>query len=144
MRAFLRFKSLHDEMSGHREVAQARARDLALLHEIGRDWSLIAEPEEFNRMVTQRLAALIGAPRSACSPSTTPATGAMAAALPVHGLPDEVARRIRYVVQPRVTARWWNLRTGRPYVSNRARTDPRLMPGDGRARWTRTRSCWCP
>ena len=30
---------------------------MALLHEIGRDWSLIAEPDEFYRMVTERLAA---------------------------------------------------------------------------------------
>ena len=62
VRAFLRIKSLHDQMLAAREEAQARASDLAQLHEIGRDWSLIAEPEEFNRMVTQRLAALIGAP----------------------------------------------------------------------------------
>ena len=44
VRAFLRLKSLHDEIARSREEAQARARDLALLHEIGRDWSLIAEP----------------------------------------------------------------------------------------------------
>ena len=50
----------------------------------------------------------------------------MAAALPVHGLPDETARRIRYVVRPEYRA-WWNLSSGRPYVSNRARTDPRLI-----------------
>ena len=62
VRAFLRFKGAHDEVVRAREEAQAHARDLALLHEIGRDWSLIAEPEEFNRMVTQRLAGLIGAP----------------------------------------------------------------------------------
>ena len=60
VRAFLRMKSLHDETVRHREEAQARARDLALLHEIGRDWSLIAEAEEFNRTVTERLAGLIG------------------------------------------------------------------------------------
>jgi DNA-binding response OmpR family regulator len=35
VRAFLRLKSLHDETERHRERAQARARDLALLHEIG-------------------------------------------------------------------------------------------------------------
>ena len=62
VKACLRFKSMHDEMNAHREVAQARARDLARLHEIGRDWSLIAEPGEFHTMVTSRLAALIGAP----------------------------------------------------------------------------------
>ena len=42
VRAFLRLKSLHDELESSREEAQARARDLAQLHEIGRDWSLIA------------------------------------------------------------------------------------------------------
>ena len=62
VRAFLRLKSTHDELARSREEAQARARDLARLHEIGRDWSLIAEPFEFNRMLTQRLAGLIGAP----------------------------------------------------------------------------------
>ena len=62
VRAFLRLKSLHDESDRSRREAQERARSLALLHEIGRDWSLIAEPEEFHRMVTERLAGLIGAP----------------------------------------------------------------------------------
>ena len=62
VRAFLRLKSTHDELARSREEAQARARDLSRLHEIGRDWSLIAEPAEFNRMLTQRLAGLIGAP----------------------------------------------------------------------------------
>ena len=62
VRAFLRLKSLHDDVARSREEAQARARDLARLQEIGRDWSLIAEPEEFSRMVTSRLAGLIGAP----------------------------------------------------------------------------------
>jgi two-component system cell cycle response regulator len=45
VRAFLRLKALHDEIESAREADQARARDLALLHEISRDWSLIAEPE---------------------------------------------------------------------------------------------------
>ncbi|HLA77373.1 MAG TPA: GAF domain-containing protein [Vicinamibacteria bacterium] len=125
VRAFLRLKALHDETVRHREEAQGRVRDLALLHEIGRDWSLIAEPEEFNRMVTQRLAGLIGA--SICflalydAPSRT-----MAAALPVFGIADEVARRMRYVVKPEY-AGLWNFRSGRPYVSNRAASDPRLV-----------------
>lgn len=125
VKACLRFKSLHDEMKGHREVAQARARDLARLHEIGRDWSLIAEPGEFHRMVTGRLAALIGAPICLLGLYDS-ATRSVAAALPVHGLPDETARRIRYVVRPEYRS-WWNLSSGRPYVSNHARTDPRLI-----------------
>jgi signal transduction histidine kinase len=126
VRAFLRIKSLHDEIVRHREEALARARDLAQLHEIGRDWSLIASPEEFNRMVTQRLAALIGAPVCVVA-LYDPARREMAAALPAHGLADEVARRIRYTVKPEY-ASLWNFRSGRPYVSNRARTDPRLLP----------------
>jgi len=125
VKACLRFKSMHDEMKGHREVAQARARDLARLHEIGRDWSLIAEPGEFHRMVTSRLGALIGAPICLLG-LYDPGTRTVAAALPVHGLPDDLARRIRYVVRPEHRA-WWNLNSGRPYVSNRARTDPRLI-----------------
>ncbi|HET8645663.1 MAG TPA: GAF domain-containing protein, partial [Vicinamibacteria bacterium] len=126
VRAFLRLKSLHDETVRHREEAQARAQDLALLHEIGRDWSLIASPEEFNRMVTQRLATLIGAPVCVMA-LYDPLRREMAAALPAHGLPDEVARRIRYTIKPEF-ASLWNFRSGRPHVSNRARTDPRLLP----------------
>jgi signal transduction histidine kinase/DNA-binding response OmpR family regulator len=125
VRAFLRIKSLHDEIVRHREEALGRARDLALLHEIGRDWSLVASPEEFNRMVTQRLAALIGAPVCVIA-LYDPLRREMAAALPAHGLSDDVARRIRYTIKPEY-ASLWNFRTGRPYVSNRARSDPRLL-----------------
>lgn len=84
VKACLRFKSIHDEMNRHREVAQARAGDLARLHEIGRDWSLIAEPQEFHRMVTGRLAALIGAPICLLG-LYDPASRTVTAALPVHG-----------------------------------------------------------
>ncbi len=125
VRAFLRLKGLHDETVRHREEAQARARDLALLHEIGRDWSLIAEPEEFYRMVTQRLAGLIGAPICFLALYDAPSR-VMAAALPVYGIADEVARRMRYVVKAEY-AGLWNFRSGRPYVSNRAASDPRLV-----------------
>ena len=125
VRAFLRMKSLHDETVRHREEAQARARDLALIHEIGREWSLIAQPEEFNRMVTERLAGLIGAPICLIAHYDSP-TRTLAAALPVFGLPDEVARRIRYEVKPEHRG-MWNFRTGRPYLSNHARTDTRLI-----------------
>ena len=58
VRAFLRLKSLHDESDRSRLEAQERARSLAVLHEIGRDWSLIAEPEAFHRMVTEKSEAL--------------------------------------------------------------------------------------
>src|SRR5438876_2664563 len=125
VRAFLRFKGLHDEIAKNREEVQARARDLALLHEIGRDWSLVARAEEFNRMVTQRLAGLIGAPICLLVLYDR-ATRTLAACLPAHGLPDEVARRIRHVVDPQSTG-LWNFRTGRPYLSNDARSDPRLV-----------------
>jgi DNA-binding response OmpR family regulator len=125
VRAFLRMKSLHDETVRHREEAQARARDLALLHEIGRDWSLIAEPEEFNRTVTERLAGLIGTPICLIAHYDA-ATRTLAAALPVYGLPDEVARRVRYEVKPEHRG-MWNFRTGRSYLSNHARTDTRLI-----------------
>lgn len=125
VRAFLRLKSLHDETVQHREEARARARDLALLHEIGRDWSLIAEPEDFNRMVTHRLATLIGAP--ICLIAHYDSTShLMSAALPAHGVPVEVARRILYEVKPEHRA-LWDFRSGRPYVSNRAKGDSRLI-----------------
>jgi signal transduction histidine kinase/DNA-binding response OmpR family regulator len=124
VRAFLRLKSLHDELMTSREEAQARARDLARLHEIGRDWSLIAEPEDFNRMVTTRLAGLIGAP--ICGMALyDPATHTMEAALPVHGLSDQAARDFRYAPRPEYRS-LWNPRTGRPYVSNEPGTDTRL------------------
>jgi signal transduction histidine kinase/DNA-binding response OmpR family regulator len=125
VRAFLRLKSLHDESDRSRREAQERARSLALLHEIGRDWSLIAEPAEFHRMVTGRLASLIGAPICLIA-LYEPVTHTMAAALPVHGLADEVAKRIRYVVRPEYRS-LWDFRSGRPYLSNRARQDPRLV-----------------
>jgi len=126
VRAFLRYKGVHDEVVRAREEAQAHARDLALLHEIGRDWSLIAEPEEFNRMVTQRLAGLIGAPVCVIA-LYDPATRVMSASIPAHGLPDELARKIRYEVKPEYRS-LWNFRSGRPYVSNRPQSDSRLIP----------------
>ena len=125
VRAFLRLKALHDLSEKNREEAQARVRDLALLHEIGRDWSLIAEPEEFNRMVTERLASLIGAPICLLA-LFDPITRTLSAALPVFGIPDEMARRALYRMKPEHQGRW-SLRSGRPYVSNRAKSDPRLV-----------------
>jgi len=125
VKAFLRLKSLHDEIDRARQDAQERARALALLHEIGRDWSLIAEPEDFHRMVTERLAGLIGAPICLIA-LYDPLTHTMGAALPVHGMADEVARKIRYVVRPEYRS-LWDFRSGRPYLSNRARQDPRLV-----------------
>ncbi len=125
VKAFLRLKSLYDEVDRNRREAQERARDLAFLHEIGRDWSLIAEPEDFHRMVTGRLAGLIGAPVCLLA-LYDPATRLMAAALPVHGVDDTVARGIRYVVRPEYRS-LWNFRTGRAYMSNQARGDPRLL-----------------
>jgi signal transduction histidine kinase/DNA-binding response OmpR family regulator len=124
VRAFLRLKSTHDELSRSREEAQARARDLARLHEIGRDWSLIAEPAEFYRMLTQRLAGLIGAPVVGIA-LQDPETRTMEAALPVHGLGDERARAFRYVPRPEYRS-LWSPRSGRPYVSNQPGLDPRL------------------
>ncbi|HWX25243.1 MAG TPA: response regulator, partial [Vicinamibacteria bacterium] len=125
VRGFLRLKSLHDESVQNREEAQARVRNLALLHEIGRDWSLIAEPEEFNRMVTQRLGDLISAPICLIALFDA-ATRIIEAALPVYGISDDLARSLRYEVKPE-HRRMWNFAAGRPYVSNRPRTDSRLI-----------------
>jgi signal transduction histidine kinase/DNA-binding response OmpR family regulator len=124
VRAFLRLKSLHDELARSREEAQARARDLARLHEIGRDWSLIAEPAEFNRTLTQRLAGLLGAPIVGIA-LQDPTTRTMEAALPVYGLSDERARAFRYVPRPEYRT-LWSPRSGRPYVTNQPGSDPRL------------------
>ncbi|HUG52027.1 MAG TPA: GAF domain-containing protein [Vicinamibacteria bacterium] len=125
VKAFLRMKSLHDEIDRSRREAQEQARSLALLHEIGRDWSLIAEPEAFHRMVTERLAGLIGAPICLIA-LYEPLTHTMRPALPVHGMTDEQARKVGYVVRPEYRS-LWDFRTGRPYLSNRARQDPRLV-----------------
>jgi signal transduction histidine kinase/DNA-binding response OmpR family regulator len=124
VRAFLRLKSMHDELVRSREEAQARVRDLAQLHEIGRDWSLIAEAADFNRMLTQRLARLLGAPIVGIA-LHDPTTRVMEAALPVHGLDDERARAFRYVPRPEYRS-LWNPRSGRPYVSNQPSSDLRL------------------
>ena len=96
-------RSLHDEMDGHREVAQARARDLARLHEIGRDWSLIAEPGGVQPHGDR---AAGRAHRRAHLPARPlrPGHAQHGAALPVHGLPDEIARKMRYVVRPEYRA----------------------------------------
>src|SRR5262245_24944008 len=125
VRAFLRLKSLHDETVRHRERAQARARDLALLHEIGRDWSLMAEPEPFNRMVTQRLAALIGS--SVCLMALVDGrTRELRVALPAHGLTDEAARALRLQVRLDHPAAA-GLRSGRAYAVNAGDSDPRRL-----------------
>jgi signal transduction histidine kinase/DNA-binding response OmpR family regulator len=125
VRAFLRMKSLHDETVRHRERAQARARDLALLHEIGRDWSLIAEPEAFNRMVTQRLAELIGS--SVCLMALVDApTRELRIALPAHGLSDDAARALRFQVRLDHPAAA-GLRAGRAYAANLGESDPRRL-----------------
>ena len=95
VRACLRLKSLHDQLLASREEAQARARDLALLHEIGRDWSLVTEPEAFSRLATARLAGLLGAADLRRSTVYDRETRTMTPVLPVFGLDDEVARRCR-------------------------------------------------
>lgn len=125
VRVLLRLKGLHDELLESREELKRRVADLALLHEIGRDWSLIAEPREFYRVVTQRLGALIGAPICGIA-HYEPLTHTLQAALPVFGISDEIAGRLRYTVTPEYRA-LWNFGSGRPYLSNRARADPRLV-----------------
>ena len=123
VRSFLRMRALREEIDKIREEAQSRVRDMALLHEIGRDWSLIAEPAEFHRMVTQRLASLIGAPICIMGLYDS-ASRTLEAALPAFGLPDERTRLLRY---PDFRS-LWNFESGRAYVSNHARSDPRLKP----------------
>jgi signal transduction histidine kinase/DNA-binding response OmpR family regulator len=123
VRSFLRQKALNDEVQRSRAEAQSRSRDMALLHEIGRDWSLIAEPGEFHGMVTERLANLIEAPICILW-HYDPVSKMLEAALPAFGLSDELTRKLRY----QEFRSLWNFESGRPYVSNHARSDPRLMP----------------
>jgi signal transduction histidine kinase/DNA-binding response OmpR family regulator len=123
VRAFLRTRSLHDELLRSREEARIRARDMALLHEIGRDWSLIAQPDAFYRMVTERLASLIGAPICLFA-LYDPTLRTLEAAVPAFGLADDVTRRLRHSNYHSL----WSFESGRPYVSNDARSDRRLIP----------------
>lgn len=123
VRALLRTKSLHDEMLRSREESRARARDLRLLHEIGRDWSLIAEPAAFYRLLTERLAQLIGAPFCLLA-LYDPESRTLEAAVPACGLADDVTRKLRQADYHSL----WSFESGRPYVSNHARTDRRLLP----------------
>jgi GAF domain-containing protein/anti-sigma regulatory factor (Ser/Thr protein kinase) len=125
VRASLRLKSLHDQLLASREEAQARARDLALLHEIGRDWSLVTEPEAFSRMATKHLAGLLGSQVCAMTVYERE-TRTMSPVLPVFGLDDDVARRCHWVVEPHHKS-LLSFSSGRPYVSNHAQSDPRLI-----------------
>jgi signal transduction histidine kinase/DNA-binding response OmpR family regulator len=125
VRALLRHKGLHDELEASRQDAQARARDLALLHEIGRDWSLIAEPEAFHRMVTERLAQLIGAPICVLGRYDS-TTRTLSPALPAFGVPDENLRLLSYTLTPELGLSGFT--AGRPYVSNHVQQDTRMRP----------------
>lgn len=116
VQSLLRMKQLRDEAERHREEAQRRVAALAQLHEIGRDWSLMADPREFNRMVTARLARLTGA--SVCMIVLFDrAANRLRASLPAHGLDDETARKVDHAVSATQRAAW-DLRSGRPYVAN--------------------------
>ncbi len=124
VRGYLRGKALHYDLLQTREEAQARVRDMALLNEIGRDWSLIAEPRPFYRMVTQRLGLLIEA--SICFIALRhPETDSLEAAIPGHGLPDDVLRNLRLAHSSRL----WTLENARAYISNDPQNDTRLPDG---------------
>lgn len=126
LRAFLRLRELFERSERASREAQARARSLAQLHEISRDWSLIARPEEFVGMVCERLATLIGAP--ICLLALYDAeTRTLAAAHPAHGLAPEVVRQMRLQLRPEHRG-LWNLRAGRAHVTPDAQRDPRLAP----------------
>src|SRR5262245_30742296 len=124
VRGCLRSKTLHDDLLKAREEAEARVRDMALLNEIGRDWSLIAEPRPFYRMVTQRLGLLIEA--SICFIALyRKDADALEAAIPGHGISDASLRKLSF--DPSSTLRL--LESGRAYISNDPRNDPRLPDG---------------
>ena len=123
VRALLRTKSLHGELLRSQEESRARTRDMTLLHEIGRDWSLIAEPTAFYRLLTERLAYLIGAPICLLA-LYDPESRTLQAAVPACGLADDVTRKLRHADYHSL----WSFESGRPYVSNHARTDRRLLP----------------
>lgn len=126
LRALLRLRALFERSEQASREAEARARALARLHEIGRDWSLMARPEEFVGMVCERLARLIGAPVCLLA-LYDPASRSLAGAVPAFGLAPEVVRRMRLELRPEHRG-LWNLRAGRPYVTADARRDPRLAP----------------
>lgn len=124
MRALLRLKSLEDQVARTQAGAEAPARMLALLDEIGRNWSLTGGAEEFTRTVTRSVADLTGAPVSMIAVYHRE-TETIAASLPAHGLPDEVAGRFRLDVTAESRAAW-RFDLGRASVSNDAGSDPRL------------------
>lgn len=124
VRGYLRGKALHNDLLQTREQAQARVRDMALLNEISRDWSLIAEPRPFYRMVTQRLGLLIEA--SICFIALYRSDNdTLEAAIPGHGLPDDVLRELRLANGSRL----WTLENARAYISTDPRNDARLPEG---------------
>ncbi len=123
VRAVLRTKSLHDENLRSGEESRERARDLTLLYEIGRDWSLVAEPAAFYRLLTERLAYLIGAPICLLALYDSESR-ALEPAVPACGLPDDVTRKLRHADYHSLSS----FELGRPYVNNQARTDRRLLP----------------
>jgi signal transduction histidine kinase/DNA-binding response OmpR family regulator len=124
VRGCLRAKALHQDLLQTREEAQARVRDMGLLNEISRDWSLIAEPRAFYRMVTQRLGLLIEA--SICLIALyRPEDDSLEAVMPAHGLSDKVLRELRLANGSRL----WTLENARAYISTDPRNDPRLPEG---------------
>ncbi|HET7293816.1 MAG TPA: GAF domain-containing protein [Vicinamibacteria bacterium] len=124
VQGLLRSKALQDDLHQAREEAQARLRDMALLNEIGRDWSLIAEPWHFYRMVTQRLGLLIEAATCFIALHRED-TDSFEAAIPAHGVSDEVLRGLRLDQRSLLPL----LERGRAYISNDARSDARLPEG---------------
>ena len=123
----------------HREEAQARARDLALLHGIGRDWSLIAEPRRRSTAWSRSgWPELIGSRvcRMALG-ATRPARDACGRPLPAHGL---FATRTRAALrlQRRGLTTWRRLgprSRARPYAANEpAQSDLRAAAREAVAR----------
>jgi signal transduction histidine kinase/DNA-binding response OmpR family regulator len=120
-RALARQKALHDEIERSRRHAEAQARDLAVLHEIGRDWSLIAEPEDFTRTLTTRLAGLLGVPICGIG-LFDPDRGAIVPALPVFGARSEAIRDLVIPIRPEYQT-LWDFRSGRSFVGNSPTVD---------------------
>jgi CheY-like chemotaxis protein len=127
MRTLLRLKSLQDRL---RTQAPPTARAHAgAPRRIGRNWSLTGRAEEFTRTVTRSVADRLGAH---LDDRGLRATETIAASLPAHGLPDEVAGRFAWT-WPSRAARRFDL--GQRLLEQRRRVGPSPASGHrGRGR----------
>ena len=132
----------HDELSRAARRPRPAPATSSRLHEIGRDWSLIAEPAEFNRMAHRAPGRPHRRARLSASRCYDPESRTMEAALPAHSASPTSWRGVPLRASPEYRS-LWNFASGRAYVSNQPELDPRLIPEIARRRRP-SRSCSSP